>query len=254
MMSLPSNIRVSIQFKNSIVFAGEDVECIITFKNAASRPTASIATALVANTAPRRRRQSLQSSAFALPPSQPKASRSDPQPAADPPVWPRAPSPRKGHGRSLSILSLASEASAPNDQSKSGVDGGSRRPHGHARSQSHNPVIGTQTGTWFALRQRFRLPWQLACCRRAVPASPRRQSSFEARRDRMSRRPSQSPRKSTRDERTRSPRKTLPIRPCRPRRRAAPTCPYSVMPLHAFRGGRLPFCRMGKMQPIQSQE
>jgi hypothetical protein len=34
-MNHHSNIRVSIQFTQSTVFAGEDVQCIITFKNAA---------------------------------------------------------------------------------------------------------------------------------------------------------------------------------------------------------------------------
>lgn len=33
--SVPSNVRVSVQFTKSTVFAGEDVECTITFKNIA---------------------------------------------------------------------------------------------------------------------------------------------------------------------------------------------------------------------------
>lgn len=41
MSTLQSNIRVFIQWKEQTVFAGEDIECQITFKNVATSPASS---------------------------------------------------------------------------------------------------------------------------------------------------------------------------------------------------------------------
>jgi RAB6A-GEF complex partner protein 2 len=165
-MSLPSNIRVSIEFKNSIVFAGEDVECIITFKNIASLPGSKAAPTSAANNTTRRlpsipRRSSIQKPGLASSVSQANASRSDLQSAIDSQSrgagGPRhhEPSPIKGHGRSLSILSLASETSSANDLSKSNVEGGSRKPNVHRRSASLNSsqilLTGTLAGMWMSI-------------------------------------------------------------------------------------------------------
>jgi hypothetical protein len=179
-MALQSNIRVSIQFKESTVFAGEDVECIVTFKNTANQARHHRHTS---QTTPRAggdgyaggshgkrklppaplKRPSLNRHNSALS-SLPKKntlkdaaqlSKSSPNTptrleATSPTLPPQhqqrqshGPQSKKGHGRTLSILSLSSEAT--------GVEPGTRRTAGQKRSKaasatSHDMSLETPNG------------------------------------------------------------------------------------------------------------
>ncbi|KAF2636427.1 Rgp1-domain-containing protein [Massarina eburnea CBS 473.64] len=165
-MSMSSNIRVFVQWKNPTVFAGEDVECTITFKNTAV-PEGSERSPIrkVNGFAPGGERQrklppvhsstrpsiSRNSSFISQgPPSQlrghrPALSLHTPSLATDrrSPVLPGGPlnngsatpgGTKRPHGRSLSIISLGTDAAATeasHDRSSS------RRPaRGHGRSAS----------------------------------------------------------------------------------------------------------------------
>ncbi|KAG9230659.1 Rgp1-domain-containing protein [Amylocarpus encephaloides] len=165
-MSTPlSNVRVFVQWKEATVFAGEDVECEITFKNIATTPTSSRtslhpSSATANSVSPRgdRPRKAV--------PTQPKNGSASPRPrppkinrghkatlslnvpsssarsqhTSDP--WDGAPASAvkeaKGHNRSVSIISIgASESSIIGETTGNGnsVD----RPRilkGHARSSS----------------------------------------------------------------------------------------------------------------------
>jgi hypothetical protein len=111
-MTASSNIRVSINFTQSTVFAGEDVECIISFKNIASPAHGNTQ----ATTSQNRRHRKL-----------PPAPQSQLKKTNRPPIAQTIPTPhdtdhrpvqtrRPTHGRSLSIISLTSEGSVVFDR------------------------------------------------------------------------------------------------------------------------------------------
>ena len=164
----PSNIRVFVQWKDSTVFAGEDIECTITFKNVAAEAASDRSPALqqngFANGGERQRK---------LPPavynsSKPSISRNSsfvsqqpiqnlrdlrPAPSLQSPSItgdrrPAAPlSATSGknvgghtHGRSLSIISIGTNAGTEASHER-GVQ--IRRPtRGHGRSASLQVVSG----------------------------------------------------------------------------------------------------------------
>jgi hypothetical protein len=170
----PSNIRAFVHWKEPSIYAGEDIECIITFKNVASYPGQesqeedepqtpyfngfSRAPSAVAS----RRSSVAQSSAQASWAPSFSSSRQVPNgrghrpalslnvlstssraglPSAGlhsapmPGRTPTSSRPAKGHGRSLSIMSLGSEA--PSDGRQVMPPPATKRPtRGHARSAS----------------------------------------------------------------------------------------------------------------------
>jgi hypothetical protein len=162
-MSNPlTNIRVFVQWTEQTVFAGEDIECQITFKNVATTPTPSRTTLHPASAngfAPGGERQrkgpSTQSKNSAtsnhkpLPPNRGHRATLSlnapvgvgrPQPSSR--SWTEGP-PKVGkdgssHKRSVSIISIgASEGAVDDGASHSSLIEGSRRiPRGHGRSAS----------------------------------------------------------------------------------------------------------------------
>jgi hypothetical protein len=163
-----SNIRVFVQWKNATVFAGEDVECTITFKNVAlpegrgrspGRGQNGFAPGgerlrklppVHSSTRPSVSRNSSFASQIA-PPShlrghRPALSLSTPTNAGER----RPPASQTGafgnnagghsHGRSLSIISLGTDAATEVNREKSATPG--RPMRGHARSGSLQIVPG----------------------------------------------------------------------------------------------------------------
>jgi RAB6A-GEF complex partner protein 2 len=150
-MSYHSNIRVSAQFKESTVFAGEDVECIITFRNAAHTGQGRASQAGLRTTAgtsgshgqrkpppapikrPSIARHSSTNSVGQLKkPGREGTALSKSSPNTPTKLQPsptiesrNAPQAKKGHGRSLSVLSFSSEV----------PESGTKRP-GHSRASS----------------------------------------------------------------------------------------------------------------------
>jgi hypothetical protein len=166
-MNLPSNIRVSIQFKESTVFAGEDVECIITFKNVAqiygndspnnlpSYPQRRIPTIPArrpslsrhsSGPVPNQRRRSHKSTISSSAPTTP-----NPREVNNGEI-PAVVVARRGHGRSLSIRSTASNAPSSTEWPKQNAETSARRGgRGHMRSSSlqmaprrgqNSPLVG----------------------------------------------------------------------------------------------------------------
>lgn len=166
-MSTSSNIRVSVQWKQSTVFAGEDVECTITFKNiapVAGRERSPVRGSHPNGLSPGEERQRKLKPLH--PPARPSVSRNSsfgspvPQHAgkghkptlslSGPSIPARGTSPgpssgrkspglatqRSAHGRSLSIISIGSESSGYNGQGQNAAGAGARSTHGHTRSTS----------------------------------------------------------------------------------------------------------------------
>jgi hypothetical protein len=162
-----SNIRVFVQWKNATVFAGEDVECTITFKNVATPEGRGRSPARARNgfapggerqrklppvhssTRPSASRNSSFASQIPPPPSHLRGHRpalSLSTPAAG---EPRSPVPQsasgnntggQSHGRSLSIISLGTDAATEVNRDRSAAPG--RPMRGHARSGSLQIVPG----------------------------------------------------------------------------------------------------------------
>jgi hypothetical protein len=162
-----SNIRVFVQWKNATVFAGEDVECTITFKNVAPPEGRGRSPGRKQNGfAPGGERQRK------LPPAQtstrPSVSRNSSFVSQKPPSHLRGHRPAlslntpstigdrrspvppgaafgnntsgQTHGRSLSIISLGTDAATEVSRDRSAVPG--RPIRGHARSGSLQIVPG----------------------------------------------------------------------------------------------------------------
>jgi hypothetical protein len=167
-----SNIRVFVQWKNATVFAGEDVECTITFKNVAlpegrDRSPARKHNGLAPAGDRQRKLPPVQSS------TRPSVSRnssyvSQQQHQPPPPPPPRghrpalslntpsaigerrSPVPPNGaigsstsgqkHGRSLSIMSIGTDAATETSRDRGAATG--RPARGHARSGSLQIVPG----------------------------------------------------------------------------------------------------------------
>ncbi|KAF2221090.1 Rgp1-domain-containing protein [Elsinoe ampelina] len=161
---MPSNIRTYVQWKDSNIFAGEDIECILTFKNIArtaqQRERATAEGRHGSRLDPlrpilERQRTVTQSTAFTKPslarrPSvasgttAPTAGRGH-RPSASMTVAPNTPQtgwssntstgqarPGRAHGRSLSILSLGTDVGS--SPGRAGL--GAPRRGGHGRSAS----------------------------------------------------------------------------------------------------------------------
>jgi RAB6A-GEF complex partner protein 2 len=180
-MTAPSNIRVAVKWANSTVFAGEDIECTITFTNIAApsspsrsptrRPpngslrtpraapqaavlaaerqkklgsTTSQTTAGPVRPAPPSRAGSMASQSLPQQhaqvqlPSRGKGHRPSLSVSTATPATPRSavtvgagvPNSRHRHGRSLSIISIGTNATTDASRGKSG------KPRGHGRSAS----------------------------------------------------------------------------------------------------------------------
>ncbi|KAF2668402.1 Rgp1-domain-containing protein [Microthyrium microscopicum] len=154
----PSNLRVSVQFTQSAIFAGEDVECIITFTNSAlppgfSSPNHPRLSQRKIPSIPSRKTSAAQrprlgqlpapinrvhrsSSIQSSPPSSHRSERTNAHERVN---RPSVASGKRAHGRSLSILSLASEAQGDNEKfgAENGVSAHGRRSgRGHGRSAS----------------------------------------------------------------------------------------------------------------------
>ncbi len=171
-----SDIRVSVQWKNSTVFAGEDVECTITFKNISQarslRRSPSPSSQLRSHSSPRERwketlpmrsAQNLDNTGHRNSPSlsglsQPRSklhkqalslSTSNGLPQAPLDVQDgMAKGPRAGnnkHRRSVSIVSLGGET-IDQAQSPGPVLSSVRPGHGHARAASLQ-ILPRHTGT-----------------------------------------------------------------------------------------------------------
>ncbi|KAF4551979.1 Rgp1-like protein [Elsinoe fawcettii] len=160
---MPSNIRTYVQWKDSSVFAGEEIECIITFKNIARTAQQRERDVAEGRNGSRfdplrpileRQRTVTQSTAFTKPslallPSV-MSNATAPvgrghRPSASMTVAPNTPQtgwssntsvgqarPGKAHGRSLSILSLGTDATSSPGRAGPGV----ARRGGHGRSAS----------------------------------------------------------------------------------------------------------------------
>ncbi|RYP56368.1 hypothetical protein DL771_011924 [Monosporascus sp. 5C6A] len=169
-----SNIRVFVQWDEQTVFAGEDIKCKITFKNVApgpdqyqSRPERSRQPSpllepsrtrtnnnngLAPPTLRRGHRSTLsltvpaagsRSTGGPPPPPQPQ-----PQPQQWPPPQPTPQRPGHAHKRSLSIVSIGSNATVE-DQSLNGSPARPQRPgrgHGRSASLQISPRLGSSGG------------------------------------------------------------------------------------------------------------
>ena len=166
-----SDIRVAVQWKSSTVFAGEDVECWVTFKNVAQpnnlteSPSADLrrrdritqrerfkdslpplpAKTHNAQTPPQRPpgenvyQASLRNQQAAQPHITPKAGGVSGDTAANGPYHTKAP-----HRRSISIISIGGDAATVHDDTKQTVI--PRRPgYGHGRTSSLQ-VLPRRTG------------------------------------------------------------------------------------------------------------
>jgi hypothetical protein len=162
-----SNIRVFVQWKNATVFAGEDVECTITFKNIAlpegrdrspARKQNGLASGgerqrklppVHSSTRPSVSRNSSYASQKPAPPlrgHRPALSLNTPSTAGDR----RSPVPLNGvvgnntsgqkHGRSLSIMSIGTDGATETSRDRGAVP--VRPVRGHARSGSLQIVPG----------------------------------------------------------------------------------------------------------------
>lgn len=141
-MSLSSNIRVAVQFTQSTVFAGEDVECLLIFTNITHDPYSATQARNGAVHNTRRpnthRRLSIglqnQLKNGGRPPVShiaPVTSSLDPT-STDDPI-----STRPKHGRSLSIISIGTEPGGDQEQNNRQAQGAPRRSNrGHARATS----------------------------------------------------------------------------------------------------------------------
>jgi hypothetical protein len=156
-----SNIRASVQFLTSTVFAGEDVECIITFKNTAPEigPELSPARSPLYNGGPSGDRQRKITPIQGGP--KPPISRHSSYGPNVPPHMRRPhhrpslslgnsssrqasgeldgppPSRPKNHGRSLSIISMGTDTTAgAGDQGKGVLEGGWKSGLSHSRASS----------------------------------------------------------------------------------------------------------------------
>ncbi|KAI1179688.1 Rgp1-domain-containing protein [Nemania sp. FL0916] len=161
-----TNIRVFIKWDDQTVFAGEDIRCQITFKNVAASPGQQQRPPLQSSPKPDRPRQPSPllsprggTSNGLTPPSSARSHRSTlslnvpstgsrlrnsvpqwppPQLPVSPPVPAGAPAQGHAHKRSLSIVSMGSNAAAVDDQVYS--NGPQTRPQrptrGHGRSAS----------------------------------------------------------------------------------------------------------------------
>ncbi|KAF7870516.1 hypothetical protein EAF04_004260 [Stromatinia cepivora] len=124
MSTLQSNIRVFIQWKEQTVFAGEDIECQITFKNVATTPPSSKSSLHPSGSnaflqSPERHRR---------PPSQIKSSS----------LSPRSGIPNRGDHRSSLSLTVPPESvhSKQSEQWSRGISRPGRGGEGHKRSVS----------------------------------------------------------------------------------------------------------------------
>ncbi|QSZ36540.1 hypothetical protein DSL72_006420 [Monilinia vaccinii-corymbosi] len=157
MSTLQSNIRVFIQWKEQTVFAGEDIECQITFKNIATTPTSSRSSLHPSgsngylNSPERHRRPVSQIKNSSLSPqsgghgrgghrsSISLIARPESVHSKQSEQWSRGTSRpgtgREGHKRSLSIISMGASESAIDDVASHGslVE---RPGRGHGRSSS----------------------------------------------------------------------------------------------------------------------
>lgn len=166
-MSTSSDIRVSVQWKQPTVFAGEDVECTITFKNvapAAARDRSPIRAPQHNGLSPgvERQRKTKPLHPPARPPLSRNSSLGTPVPpnsrrghratlslssagiqgrktSPGPSSAGRSPgfsAPKSAHGRSLSIISIGSDGSEFNGRGQNAAGAGARSTRGHTRSAS----------------------------------------------------------------------------------------------------------------------
>ncbi|KAF1812718.1 Rgp1-domain-containing protein [Eremomyces bilateralis CBS 781.70] len=159
-MPPPSNLRVSVQWKQPAIFAGEDVECIITFKNVAHTPedrpvgppTRPNGVEIPRYKASRRdrpqshTRNSSLNSQFSIPvgrghrptlsvqTASARAPNGSIAESAETPLSSAA-TPRPNHGRSLSIISLGSQSNGVNSSGQP-VETSRSRKRNHGRSSS----------------------------------------------------------------------------------------------------------------------
>ncbi|RYP35765.1 hypothetical protein DL768_010970 [Monosporascus sp. mg162] len=169
-----SDIRVFVQWDEQTVFAGEDIKCKITFKNVAPGPNQNQSTPQrsrqpsplldpsrikttnnnnngLAPPTPRRGHRSTLS--LTVPPAGSRSTGGpQPQPQPQPQQWPPPqPTPQRSghaHKRSLSIVSIGSNATAE-DQSLNGSPARPQRPglgHGRSASLQISPRLGSSGG------------------------------------------------------------------------------------------------------------
>ncbi|KAF2745780.1 Rgp1-domain-containing protein [Sporormia fimetaria CBS 119925] len=169
------DIRVFVQWKESTVFAGEDVECTITFKNVAdidgqdtapnptrhggivpagerhrklppvqssTRPSMSRNSSFASQLPPPHLRGHKPSLSLSTPASNAGDSRSPLTPTGAFPNGSGAPANRHKHQRSLSIMSIGTETAAEVSHDRAAP---TRRPRGHGRSASLQVVPGRPT-------------------------------------------------------------------------------------------------------------
>ncbi|RMY39621.1 hypothetical protein D0866_01811 [Hortaea werneckii] len=161
-----SNIRAFVHWREPAVYAGEEIECIITFKNIAKPPGQDegedgLQTPL-ANGAPRSSRAPSAASSRGAPPPPARGHRpalslsvvnSGPRNGLQSaPLQARTPTnggmSGKGHGRSLSIMSLGSDMASETRTTMTAAAQPSRRPaKGHGRSASLQVIPRQQTQT-----------------------------------------------------------------------------------------------------------
>ncbi|EDO02890.1 hypothetical protein SS1G_05367 [Sclerotinia sclerotiorum 1980 UF-70] len=124
MSALQSNIRVFIQWKEQTVFAGEDIECQITFKNVATTPPSS--------------KSSLNSSGSNAFLQSPERHRRPPSQIKNSSLSPRSGIPNRGDHRSSLSLTVPPESvhSKQSEQWSRGVSRYGRGGEGHKRSLS----------------------------------------------------------------------------------------------------------------------
>jgi len=167
---MPSNIRAFVQWKDPTVFAGEDIECVITFRNTAkvqserdgdkklirqrsrydilrpeggrqrattqstvfSRPGFNRAPSITSNrTASKGHQHTLSLNVFANPDSPHARTNSTTSVAVN-----NVGRPSHNHGRSLSIMSLGSDGQHASSSRGPPSAGLNRKPRGHGRSSS----------------------------------------------------------------------------------------------------------------------
>lgn len=167
---MPSNLRALVQWRDQSVFAGEDIECVITFKNIsrtpqqrerdgaqskqrsrleALQPILERQRNVTASTTFTRqsfnRRLSITSNSTVAPRLGHKATLSLDVGPSTPPSQSTATMGRpKAHGRSLSILSISADNSGPKSARNPLASPG--RPLNHRRSASLQVVSGGVNG------------------------------------------------------------------------------------------------------------
>lgn len=159
---MPSDIQVFVRWKDQTIFAGEDVECTITFKNVAEGSSSSKGQSSHQRRQSRAANTPANSESFfsakspfsqgrrSYPVSPSKkpfhrvtsslnspwfGSNSFPPPSA-PPARPNGPPPSHRHKRSVSILSIDSEGGGDKTPSPNHLPSRSKPTRGHARSAS----------------------------------------------------------------------------------------------------------------------